>query len=289
MLQTWALGPTTVPPHLPDSNSLSTLLGKLFLSQPSATANCQAPISWNTGENQPFLGPQRLFFLQESVSSLNPIVGLTTNILEAKILKVKVKVLVTPSGPTLCDPMDCITHQPLSPWDFPGKNTGVGCHFPLQRIFLTQELNPHFLHCRQIFYQLSRQGGHNRNTWRARPKIWGEVRNFIFLTRSLVMRVPEYWLTPLASMCPLGAFRHTAQHCGPLTAADTPHSLHCPQDTQSGSESKSDGLEARVPKGVALAYSSCLSNVIKTQLWRTSQARKLGGLGPGLQNSMNFV
>ena len=80
------------------------------------------------------------------------------------------------------------------------------------------------------------------------------------------MRVPEYWLTPLASMCPLGAFRHTAQHCGPLTAADTPHSLHCPQDTQSGSESKSDGLEARVPKGVALAYSSCLSNVIKTQL-----------------------
>ena len=115
VLQTWALGPTTVPPHLPDSNTLSTLLGKLFLFQPPATANCQAPISWNTGENQPFLGPQGFFFLQGSVSSLNSIAGLTTNILEAKILKVKVKVLVTPSGPTLCDPMDCITHQaPLS-------------------------------------------------------------------------------------------------------------------------------------------------------------------------------
>ena len=25
----------------------------------------------------------------------------------------------------------------LCPWDFPGKNTGVGCHFFLQRIFLT--------------------------------------------------------------------------------------------------------------------------------------------------------
>ena len=27
----------------------------------------------------------------------------------------------------------------LCPWDSPGKNTGVGCHFLLQGIFLTQE------------------------------------------------------------------------------------------------------------------------------------------------------
>ena len=27
----------------------------------------------------------------------------------------------------------------LCPWDFPGENTGVGCHFLLQGIFLTQE------------------------------------------------------------------------------------------------------------------------------------------------------
>ena len=31
----------------------------------------------------------------------------------------------------------------LCPWDFPGKNTGVGCHFLLQGIFPTKELNPH--------------------------------------------------------------------------------------------------------------------------------------------------
>ena len=30
----------------------------------------------------------------------------------------------------------------LCPWDFPGKNTGVACHFPLQGIFPTQGLNP---------------------------------------------------------------------------------------------------------------------------------------------------
>ena len=38
--------------------------------------------------------------------------------------------------------------------DFPGKNTGVDCHFLLQRIFLTQESNLGLLHCRQILYQL---------------------------------------------------------------------------------------------------------------------------------------
>ena len=31
------------------------------------------------------------------------------------------------------------------PWDFPYKNTGVGCHFLLQGIFQTLGLNPHLL------------------------------------------------------------------------------------------------------------------------------------------------
>ena len=34
----------------------------------------------------------------------------------------------------------------------------VGCYLPLQGIFLTQELNPSLLHCRQILYYLSHQG-----------------------------------------------------------------------------------------------------------------------------------
>ena len=32
------------------------------------------------------------------------------------------------------------------PWDFPGKNTEVGCHFLLHGIFLTQESNPYLFH-----------------------------------------------------------------------------------------------------------------------------------------------
>ena len=44
------------------------------------------------------------------------------------------------------------------PWDSPGKNTGVGCHFLLQEIFPTQGLNPGLPHCRQTLYYLSHQG-----------------------------------------------------------------------------------------------------------------------------------
>ena len=40
----------------------------------------------------------------------------------------------------------------LCPWDFPNKNTGVGCHFLLQRIFLTQILQLHLLRGQQILY-----------------------------------------------------------------------------------------------------------------------------------------
>ena len=46
----------------------------------------------------------------------------------------------------------------LRPWDFPGKSTGVDCHFLLHGIFPSQGLNPGLLHCRQTLYPLSHQG-----------------------------------------------------------------------------------------------------------------------------------
>ena len=52
--------------------------------------------------------------------------------------------LFAPHGPT----------RLLCPRDFPGKKAGVGCHFLLQGIFLTQgsdsSLLPFLLHCRQV-------------------------------------------------------------------------------------------------------------------------------------------
>ena len=52
--------------------------------------------------------------------------------------------LLQPHG-LFCDPA-----RLLFPWDSPGKNTGAGCHFLLQGIFLTQGLNLHLLHYRWI-------------------------------------------------------------------------------------------------------------------------------------------
>ena len=64
----------------------------------------------------------------------------------------------SPSCVQLCDPLDC--SPPGSPvhGDSSGKNTGVGCHALLQRIFPTQKLNPGFLHHRWICYRLKLQG-----------------------------------------------------------------------------------------------------------------------------------
>ena len=45
----------------------------------------------------------------------------------------------------------------LRPWNFPGKSTGVGCHFLLQGIFPTQGSNLGLLHLRQTLYHLSHQ------------------------------------------------------------------------------------------------------------------------------------
>ena len=50
-----------------------------------------------------------------------------------------------------------VAYQALCPWDFPGKSTGMGCHFLLQGIFPTQGLNPGLPHCRQTLYHLSHQ------------------------------------------------------------------------------------------------------------------------------------
>ena len=46
----------------------------------------------------------------------------------------------------------------LCPWNSPGKNTGVGCHFLLQGIFPTQGSILGLPHCRWILHQLSYQG-----------------------------------------------------------------------------------------------------------------------------------
>ena len=65
--------------------------------------------------------------------------------------------MVTQLCPTLYDSMDWSLPGSSAPWDFLGKNTVVGCHFLVHKIFWTQGLNSHFLHllhCWQILFRL---------------------------------------------------------------------------------------------------------------------------------------
>ena len=57
---------------------------------------------------------------------------------------------VAQSCPTLCDPKDHSTPGSFCPWDFPGKSTGLSCHF--QGIFLTQGSNLPSCIGRRILY-----------------------------------------------------------------------------------------------------------------------------------------
>ena len=47
-------------------------------------------------------------------------------------------------------------------WNFPGKNAGVGCHFLLQEIFLTQGSKPRLLHWQADSLSLSHLGAMTR-------------------------------------------------------------------------------------------------------------------------------
>ena len=70
----------------------------------------------------------------------------------------KVKVSVTPSCVTLCNPRDYSPLGLLWSWNSPGKNTGMSSHSLLQGISLTPESNLGLLPCRQFLYHLSHQG-----------------------------------------------------------------------------------------------------------------------------------
>ena len=65
--------------------------------------------------------------------------------------------LVAKSYLTLLWPHRLKSIRLLCPWDSPGKNTGVGFHFLLQGIFLTQESNPNLLHRQADSLPLSQQ------------------------------------------------------------------------------------------------------------------------------------
>ena len=83
--------------------------------------------------------------------SLMPLLSIitTNNCLKLKnysVIFIVAIFVVVQSHLTLLPPHGLKPARLLCPWDFPGKNTGVGCHFLLQEIFLTQGSNRRLLH-----------------------------------------------------------------------------------------------------------------------------------------------
>ena len=66
--------------------------------------------------------------------------------------------LVTWSCSTLYNPTDHSQPRLLCPWNSPGKNTGAGCRFQLQEIFLTWGSNLCLLRWQEGSLPLSHQG-----------------------------------------------------------------------------------------------------------------------------------
>ena len=88
---------------------------------------------------------------------------------------------VTQSCLTLCNPMDSGACSRLHcPWDFLGKSTGVGCHFLLQGIFLTQGSDPGLPHCRQILYRLSLQRSSQGHKYQMKGFLWIGLQSIPF-------------------------------------------------------------------------------------------------------------
>ena len=73
--------------------------------------------------------------------------------------------LVTKSCLTLLQLHGLQPARLFCPWDSPGKNTGVGCHFLLQETFPTHGLNPHLLHWQADSLPLSHLGSPSSGIW----------------------------------------------------------------------------------------------------------------------------
>ena len=89
-------------------------------------------------------------------------------------------------------PKDCSPTWFLCPWDFPGKNTEIGCHFLLQGIFPTQGLNTPLLHWQVDSLLLSHQGSRKKEDHVFNGLMW--VVSLVFQ----MLLLPPFSFTPLS-------------------------------------------------------------------------------------------
>ena len=104
---------------------------------------------------------------------------------------------------------------------FPGKNTGVGCHFLLQRIFQTRGWNPsrlRLLHCRQIEYSCL-ENSMDRGAWRATFYGVSKSQTLWATNISLLFTTELWWKPELIEM--LGTLSKDKKYSTPSTGSGT--------------------------------------------------------------------
>ena len=103
-----------------------------------------------------------------------------------------------------CDFTDC-SSPGSSPWDFLSKNTGVGCHFLIQGIFLPQRSNPCLLHWQLDSLPLRHPRslgdcGQFRQKFLKQPLAWAGLASPNILSTSLLPQAPFLFLFKAADI-----------------------------------------------------------------------------------------
>ena len=118
--------------------------------------------------------------------------------------------------------------QPTKPfcwWIFPGKNTGMGCHFLLQGIFPTQD-------------QTQMQGKHFNTSTRVATCFWAHLRKKFLLYYCLIDSVQ---FSSVAQSCPT--------HCNPMDLSTSGLPVHhqLPEFTQTHVHWVGDAIQPSHP------------------------------------------
>ena len=91
--------------------------------------------------------------------------------------------------------MDCSLQSFSIHGIFPGKNTGLGCHFLLQEIFLTQGMNWGLLHCRHMLYHLSHQGSLLISNVALEGEIWRRGLKYKSMVQAIIKSENWFFLS----------------------------------------------------------------------------------------------
>ena len=106
------------------------------------------------------------------------------------------------SCPTLCDPIDGSPPGSPRPWDSPGKNTGVGCHFLLQCMKVKSESEA-AQSCPTLSDPMdcSLPGSSVHGIFQARVLEWGAIAFSVLNARGGIWTQSSCFQSPCSSCC----------------------------------------------------------------------------------------